>query len=585
MAEPLAVEGDGRRRPVGRADLAAAALCVAVGVAMAILPHLIWWPRLGAPVYVADHDDLLYLTVARQAYRHHPTALGDPTRVSGGVSMYNTLVFVPGILAAKGLGLGPLGINLAWRALAGLGVALGWYALMRHYLGRPWVAAALAVFMLADVGATKGLPLARTAILAGQMATGRGGALFDDFPRVQPEWRIITPAMSLAFLLLHLWLLARARDRPTAARIAAAGAGFGLLFYAYFYYWTAAGLALLVALALDAGRRRVYFFTGAIGGLIGLPAVVSGMLAKHATAPDWLPRNDTFLPIARTSELLLPKLGLVLMIVGLAWVWARRRDLVYLWALATAGLLLLNHQVVSGLQIQNFHWSYVWEIGYSALFVLLIAGAAFDRPALPRAWLAGLFALVALDAAAGFGFRALEATRTRQTREILAAYRDYRDQRLAPGVPPLAPDAVVAGDLPFVNQAVILEDQRPLAHYTTQLSPDLDDRAYLRRIALNAALRGLDRPAFAADHEGLLVKGWGPWSRDPALRAAALAESLRDFDAFRADPAAGLAEYGVRYLAIPAGQVTPSPIRSGWRRLQAGPTWQVWEREDQPRPR
>ena len=54
------------------------------------------------------------------------------------------------------------------------------------------------------------------------------------------EWRIITPGLSLAYLLLHIWLVARACARPTPARLLASGAGLGLLFYVYFYYWTAA---------------------------------------------------------------------------------------------------------------------------------------------------------------------------------------------------------------------------------------------------------------------------------------------------------------------------------------------------------
>ncbi|MEO6811811.1 MAG: hypothetical protein ABI353_22105 [Isosphaeraceae bacterium] len=579
MSDTSPVEGPtpGRGGWSARGDLTAAALCVAVGVAISILPHLIWWPRLGAPVYVADRDDMLYLAVAGQAYDNHPTYLGDPSRATPGSGIYQWLIFVPGILVARVLGWGPMGVDLAWRTLAGAGIALGWYACLRQYFRRPWVAAALAIVLLVDIGTGRLPLLVRPLDYAIRLGTGRVGTLFASFPTIHVQWRLINPGLSLPFLLLHLALLARARSRPTCLRLAWSGLGMGLLFYVYFYYWTAAGLALVLALAVDTGHRRVYLATGLIGGLVGLPSVLASAALKRSTSPDWLPRSDMFLPIPRFSEILVPKLAIILLVVGLAWVWVRRRDLIYPMALATAGLVLLNHQVVTGLQIQNFHWNYVWNIGFSYLYVLLIAGALFERPTLPRWAVAGLMALCLVEAGAGFWFRAEEASRTQQTREILAEYRRYREQRQVPVAPRLVANAGIAGARDFVDLAAVLENQRPLEHYAAMLSPAIDDAEWDRRLALNAALLGLDRPAFAA-HARYNCDGWGPWSRDPSLRAQRLDGLLRTFDALRADPTDASDAFGVRYVAIETTRPPPAYLRSGWRLLQDGPSWRVWER-------
>ena len=118
---------------------------MALGLLISILPHLLWWPRLGAPIYTADYDEFgMYLPIAAQAYANHPTYLGDPTRTEPTPSMYPGAQFVPAILAARALGLGPMGISLIWRAWAGLSIGLAWFLVVRHFVGRPWASAAIA---------------------------------------------------------------------------------------------------------------------------------------------------------------------------------------------------------------------------------------------------------------------------------------------------------------------------------------------------------------------------------------------------------------------------------------------------------
>ena len=574
-----AVAAAGPARP-GRSDLAAAAACMALGLFISTLPHLLWWPRLGAPIYAADYDEFgLYLPIAAQAYANHPTYLGDPTRTEPTPSMYPWAQFVPAILGARALGLGPMGVSLIWRAWAGLSIGLAWFLVVRHFVRRPWVSAAIAGVLACDVGVFSGHVLLRPLRTVYRSLTLPPGPTDALYP-THAQWRLITPGLSFAFLWIHVWLLARARDVPSRGRLLASGLGFGLLFHVYFYFWTAAGLGLVLAWLLDAGHRRVYFHTAWIGGLIGLPAIVAGAKLK-AGSSEWLHRTDNFLPIARLSELEFPKLALVAVPVTLAWVLIRRRDLIHLWALTLAGLLLLNHQVVSGLQIQNFHWSYVWGPGLSLLLALLAWGELARLRSWPKALGWALAALTALEIGAGLWLRVFEATRSDQTVKALGTFREYRSQRLAPEVVPLGPNGVVAGDSAFVAASSILENQRPLGHYTAMFTPAIDPAEWAERIALTSYLNGESRPDFERGQRHDLTEGWGPWvgDRNPALRAEELARRLRLYDAIAADPAAAIHRYRVRYVGVRSGTPLPPALRRLLRPVQAGPIWDVWEVE------
>lgn len=576
----------------GRNDVIAASLCALVGLALSVLPHLVWWSRIGEPVWIADEDDLLYLSVAGQAYFNHPFALADPTRAEGGAIMYPWSEFGPAIVLARWLNLSPLRINLIWRIWAGLSIGLGWYLVLRYFFRSPWFAAALSVILLADIGLIAGRPLVNHFWYFTELVTGRSDKLMmsapslgyvpilSGIPGVCPQWRIITPGLSLAFLLLDLWLLARARAQPSWGRIVGAGAGFGLLIHTYFYYWTAAGLALLLGLLIDPERRKVYFHAGWIGGLIGLPAILANARVKHAYPADWLERSDHFVPIDRFSHLLFPKVALgLLMLTGLWILWSRRKDLIPFWTLAAAGLILTDHQVLSGLQIQNMHWQwYVAGPLLSLLVVILAAGWVAGRAPWPRPLVVAFGLFCAIHLGIGFYLRAVEATQNRLCTAIMDDYRRYRDQRLKPGAKPLAANAVVAGDQGFVNLAAILENQRPLLHYAALFSPSTTNEEWYLRMALNGYLSGQDRSLFEAQERRHLADAvWGPWSRDPSARARSLADRLAAYDRVAADPPAAIRQFAVRYVALPAGQPRPSQLGKEWNRFEQGTGWTLWE--------
>ena len=560
-----------------RADLFAALVCAAFGWLLAFSPHLLWWPTLGEPVYIADFDDLEYMSVCAEASFNHPARLGDAAIEGGDRGMYPASQFVPAIALTRALGWGPERVDLVWRTWAGISLGIGFYLLIRRFVERPWVALALTAALLSDSGMLTANPFWGQARTVLRIATGRGESLFDGFPKILTQYRLITPGLSLWALLVHVWLLSQARARPSAPRIALAGLGFGLLFYVYFYFWTAAGLALVLALALDAGHRRVYFHVGWIGGLLGLPALVSNYMITREFSRDWMLRTDNFLPIARFSELLLPRSAVVLAVVALTWAWFRRRDLLHLACLFVAGLLLLNHQVLTGLQIQNFHWTYVWGPCGSLLVVLLGAGALApwlaERPRARRL----LILICLIQVATGCWLRVEEARRSSETRQILSAYVRYRDQRRTPNAPRFPDNAVLAGDPRYSGLAIALENVRPLAQYCTLFSPYITTPELGDRQALNAVLTGVSRPDFIAEQERSLTTGWGPWQRDPSLRADRLAALSLAYDLAAADPSPALARFHVRVVARADHSPPPGP---GWTLAQDGPSWRLWERAD-----
>src|SRR5581483_4426861 len=99
----------------------------------------------------------------------------------------------------------------------GMRIGVGWFLLIRHYVSRPWVAAAIATLLLADVGLLEGVPLARQVGLLSQTLPWQLNTFLEANPYIPLDWRpwrVITPAVSLASLLIFLWLLARARAKP-----------------------------------------------------------------------------------------------------------------------------------------------------------------------------------------------------------------------------------------------------------------------------------------------------------------------------------------------------------------------------------
>ena len=522
-------------------------LVVTVGIVLSALPNVIGWWTVGYPIWLPDGDERFQLCLASQAYLNHPMYLADPVYATGGISLYPWLPILPGEMIAKLLHLGPLGINSVWRICGGATIALGLYLLVGHYVKRPWITASLAILLLSDRGLRGGR------LLFAQIA-GLWDHVFSKNPTPfgMSSWRIGTPCLTYAYLLVHFWLVARARDRPSWSRLALSGLGFGLLFYVYPYYWTAACAGLVVALVLDAGHRKIYFHTGWIGGLIGLPHVVKDMLVKRSRPPDWLTRTDRFVPIPRFEGLEFSKMALLLLVVGLIWVWFRRRDLIHLWALSFSALALSNNQILTATTIENFHWRiWVYDPCIGVFLLLVIAGELSVRGRWSRPVLLSLFVIAGAELAMGVWVRVAEV---KESPRFFTFFDRYKDQRLEDqGAARLTPNAVIGGDTQFVDFAMMVENERPVMAYAVYLSPSIDNAEWEQRIAFNGYLLGLDRSTFEAQQASDLspppgAYQWGPWTRDEAERTRRIAARMAFFDAVTANPSEFFERYQVHML-------------------------------------
>jgi hypothetical protein len=575
--------------PWSRAGLIAALACAAFGALIAALPHAIALARTGDPAWIATHDDLFFLCVGAQAYYEHPWRTGDPVLPSGGPSIHRPLPLVPGVLIARAVGAPATALSLIWRLWGGMLTGAALYAFFGHYLRRPAVAAAATLWILADAGWLDSRPIVTQLIDVVRVVTGRAEPLMNGIPRIFTHWRCGTPSVTVAYLLLSAVLLDRARRLETWPRLLAAGVGFGLLFYVYFYYWTAAVIALGLAWAFDSGRRWVYVKVGLVALAVALPALVADVALKRSTAPDWLTRSDKFLTIGHFAELQIPKVPIVLALATLPVVLRWRRDLLYVWGLTAGGLALLNEQVVTAFYIENWHWIFSYGTMQTLLLVVLALGAVESHGGWTPSRLGALWAVAVTMMATGLWLRGIEVTQTRSARELTAEYNRYERQRLIPDAPRMEPRAIVGGDVDFVEFAAVAENIRPLQDYLVDLSPLITDSEWDERIAFNGYLLGQDRSAFEraqrlyfeGDGKEHKAAVWGPWARDTTVREAKIRARLAAYDRVAAEPGKSLDRYRVRYLALPAGQAPPPP-RSGWERLQDGPTWALWARRATP---
>jgi hypothetical protein len=561
-----------------RYDFITISLAVIIGIFLSLMPHILWFLKTGNPVSFADNDDILYLSYAATAYHNHPLYLSDPVLVEGGSTMFPWLQLIPGVIITKLLGLSPVSINIIWRLWSGTSIPITWYLLTRSYLKNSWLTLGITIILMTDVGILSCSLIFKHLITATKIAVGNSGTLLQASPQLLDQWRIITPGMSLAYLLLHIWLFNLALSKPTRSRILLAAASFGLLFYVYFYFWTSATLALLIGMLIDARNRKTYVMVGIFGGLFGLPQVVINALIKANSNQEWLPRNDNFLHIPHFSELLLPRFALFLLLVTFFWVILRRKDLVHLWALASAALILTNHQIVTGLQIQNFHWNYCYGPVLSLLVILIF----IDIASLIQLWKKPLMvsgiALISLYLTTGFWLRSVEVTQTKESVQLTTNYHKYSNQRFNQLNVSLEPRSVIAGEQQFVEFAVMTENQRPLSGYTIDFSPAVDNSEWDARIALNDYLQGINRSTFIAKQEAVLkIYSRGYWARDAKKLDERFQSRQKYYDEILANPVKAIKKFQVKYVALSKNIQKPQYLNDGWNLRQDGQYWQIWE--------
>jgi hypothetical protein len=539
-------------------------LALAVGVGLATLPH---W-RTGNAAWIADYDELaFYLPMGAASYRAHPWRLSDPA--TGGPTFYQALSIVPGILIARGLELDPWHLGLCWRVLGGVAVAAAWYLLLRCRF-RPAGAATAACLLLADPGVLHGQPV--YVLLKALMhplpldGTPTSASL--------PQWRILDPVLCWPWWLAFLALVARAAAVQNRWRVLAAGVAFGILFHVYFYLWTAAFVGLLLAILVDRGRWRVYLPVIGIGIVVGLPALIASAQFRIEHGSEWLLRMDKFLPVGRFDELLIPRVSIALLAAGWFWALRRGRDWLWLVAIATAALLLLNQTMLTGFQLENFHWNFALGPALSLLVVLAVADLC-ERLPLRVARMGRLLGagLAAFTVVAGGWLYARAAVALPENIHIQHAATSFRAQTA--GLM-LSDSGAVAGDPDFQYLAAVGFGLRPLAGYSAVLSP-ISDAELDMRVALNAHLLGWSRDRFRADQDAALrVAKWGREARSAEAREARLAARMAAWDRVAADVTGATARFDVGVLARLASAAEPPP--TGWVRVQSGSGWAVWSR-------
>ncbi len=397
-------------------------------------------------------------------------------------------------------------------------------------------------------------------------------------PNLMPHWRIMTPGLSLAYLLLYVLALLRALDHRTRSSLLVAGVACGLLFHVYFYYWTAAGLSLLLCAVFLRSERQVFLATGSIGLVVGLPSLVSTYLLPATQNADWLARTDKFIQIGHLQELILPKIGPMLAMAAVVYAFVRQPRLRFLGLHVLAGLALLNHQVITGLQIENFHYSYFWGPLCSALLVLIALDhmRQVPRGGLERRWVLGVIgAVVALQFSTGFYLRLREVTDSQEAVQLNHELREFKRDLQAHGVSK-TPNSVIAGDRGHVRLSVVLEDQRPLSGYVVDVSAVVSDEQWAERIALDAVLSGVNATTFALDQRRALDRNvWGPWARDEALKRQLLELRLAKHRWAATNLPYAIDRYEVGYVALPRG-ASPDPyVARNWEEV-GSEAWSVW---------
>ncbi|HEY2154329.1 MAG TPA: hypothetical protein VGH33_01780, partial [Isosphaeraceae bacterium] len=452
------------------------------GAILAVMPYLVRAAMSCDPTYIADGDGLLYLAWSRDIVRHGGVTMTDAIQRPSGPMMHPWLLFVPPARVAHALGLGMTGLGVVWRLMAGPAVALGLYAAVRPFTKSARGAAALAAFLLFDAGLLFGQIVQRQGWVLASVASG-SGSVVKDVPKLMPHLRVPTPALALPFLLVHFALAHRARRLGTARSALAAGISLGLLFHVYFYFSTAAALGTILALLLDRRGRRTYALMLAAAAFLAAPAIVAGAQIKASTPPDWLVRTDKFLPIGRFDRtyLMVPKV-LILEWLAAAWfVFRARRELIYLWACTGAGLVLANQHILTGFNLEDFHWSNAYGTSFSLLLALLVL------PWLPRLrgwrWIAPL--ILAAQVAAGSGLRVVEAAESKESNYFLEMLRAWRGEDFS-----IPPGSIVAAPPDLLLLLGAIEEVDPLGGRLVDYSSVTTDDERADRDSLNLALIG-----------------------------------------------------------------------------------------------
>jgi hypothetical protein len=583
--------------PAWRPDLLAGLACAAVGLALAAAPNLAALWRHGTPVFLADFDETYYLGIARAPY-YGELHLRDPYLPSsrGVPTLHTWLMFAPWAWLCRGLGLPLVALGVVWRVVGGAALGASLYALSRKLMGgtsRPvaW-ALGVAVVCLADAGFCDGRTLFAGFGLLWHLLAGTCPL---PKPDSVPQYRVVTPLLNLPVFLLLMAVVSSPRARGRWG-VVVGSVLLAACIYLYFFFWTTAVLALGLYAAANfalaahgpeadrARRRDAGRFAAAVlvGGLVlGAPQV----LGTTSTGTD--PGLRSILERIAKGYHLPPGSPSRVLNVRNSWVWTKlglgalgvlalgTRRVGLLWCATLCGYALANSALLTGLEFENFHWSYCYD-ATGELLALAVLGQWLDRAARGRPWVLRSVALVPAGVLAlALVWRPVEALRAPEPSRLAAALEDLKPLR--PALGRLGPEFVLAGERTEVSVALLLSRCSLLNHSLHFPSLELiPDREVHERDALDAWLRGLDLAAYERQatltRYGLADPGDPRWPLDAIRR-----ERVGYFRALERGDTTLLTRYPVDGLLrrTPDG---PPPRGGSWSRLAGDATWTLWVR-------
>ncbi len=550
-------------------------VCSTALLALGLTPNFACWlsgygftcPTEGAVLY--------YLQLAAQPYYSHALYLSDPM-VQGGASFYPWLQYIPFVCLTRWLGLSIFWIQVLWTVAAALGAGLTLYLFLWLVFRNRWLAAGTAICIWADIDfgvpqfADRFLFVHQIYLIASDFVAHLRGHPLLARPVCVWQWRLTNPALDLPFIFLQLVVTSIAREHSSRRNLVLSGLVFALTFYVYFYLWTMLAAGLCLAILVDRADRSTYAWTLVLGVALGWPQIVHDYLAKNALTAEGIEHFGLFAPINQHSIPGSAHPYLVLSELAIFGLWVTRRKIPPLslaWCMTCAGVSLYLAGFIHGIYLHNYHWTW---LAVAVMHTMAIA-VALDvvmlwksRPNIPS-W---VYVLLVSAVLAG-GIYLTGSISLIGSRRDITSYSEYSRQRLVPGVRPLQPGSVIAGDAAFVDLAAVAELQRPLAGNFLEIDMVVGDEERGTRLVLDQYLAGTNRDRFA-----VLLNDYGP----EVIPSEQLPAYLHTFDEISRDPESFIDHLGVRYLALPADQPAPTFLGRGWDLIQPGPYWQIWER-------
>jgi hypothetical protein len=577
-------------------EIGAILVVMAVGVLLAVLPHIAALVHDGRLEYVADGDDVLYASIAKAPYLG-AGHVRDPFALPSArlPTLYTWLQFVPLAKLTKALGLPLVLIGLVWRLVGGALLGLTLYLLFRFFTAHTrcsilW-SLGCALVCLSDAGFLAGRWFAQDFVVAKSLLLG---SVVPKIPNGMPQFRVVTPLLNLPFFLLLLPALLWRNARSLGA-LAFGAICLMLCIHLYFFFWTAAVIgigAYGLCIAYLAWRKpseraehvaRIKLLAGilAAGLVLGAPQIYTnartfadpkyGPILDRCTRPTHLPPGDPARSLNLRNRWEWGAIVVGACIVGALGV----QNFGLLWCLLVAGFALKNSAVLTGLEFENYHWGFVTASMAEILLLCALVRLADPGDRAPRPLLKALWIVPLCFLALALVIRWHEALHAEESVFLSRLLKEERPLR-GP-LYELPAECSLAGPSEADLALLFTPAGKLFAFPHTLDSSLISEREVDERHALNAWLMGWNRDEYAARCRPrafhVIVH------EDEARKVDEVAQHrLQIFDTLENGRAAELAaRFRVCALLLPSS--APKPTRLGpWTEAGQSPEWTLWTR-------